>query len=435
MTVDEIWSQLAAHPKVVAIGEAGLDYHYDNSPRDAQSAGFRTHIAAARATGLPLVIHARDADDDMAAHPRGGDREGRLPRRAALLHRRARSSPGARLALGLYVSFSGILTFKSSEAICAPSPRACRLDRLLVETDAPYLAPRPYRGKRNEPAYVVETAKVLARGARRHAERDRAADHGKLLPPVRQGAAAEPAPAPHDAAVHDPRLRLVRRRAARRQRLGRLRPGQSEEPPPPLLAAGRARAARAAPPGAGRHRRRTCASSCSTPASMARRRALHPRPRRPHPRHRRSARLVFITQRRGRRLCRPPNAARILMSALRLLLRDAARQRLSADPRRARHRPGRAGADRRGRAAPIEALPFLQMHGDIAVARLPLRRRSPIRPTSAACRTRSLPLLQGLDVWIVDALRYRAASEPFQRRRRRCHGSSASASNAASSPI
>ena len=88
-----IWSARARHPKVVAIGEAGLDYHYDNAPRDAQEQGFRTHIAAARETGLPLVIHAREADDDMARILRGGNGEGRLPGRAALLHRRPRISP------------------------------------------------------------------------------------------------------------------------------------------------------------------------------------------------------------------------------------------------------------------------------------------------------------------------------------------------------
>src|SRR6266536_1791949 len=124
------------HPKVVGIGEVGLDYHYDNSPREAQERGLRTHIAAARTTGLPLIIHCRDADADMA-------RTG--------------------VELGMYVSFSGILTFKKSDAlrsIAAELPA----DRILVETDAPYLAPQPWRGKRNEPAYVVETARVLAQG-------------------------------------------------------------------------------------------------------------------------------------------------------------------------------------------------------------------------------------------------------------------------------
>jgi TatD DNase family protein len=152
--------RLARHPKVVAIGEAGLDYHYDKSPRDAQAAGFRTHIAAARETGLPLVIHARSADDDVAAILADEMGKGAFP---FILHC---FSSGRRLAevgvaLGGYVSFSGILTFKNSadlRAIAADVPR----DRLLVETDAPYLAPVPHRGRRNEPSFVVETARVLA---------------------------------------------------------------------------------------------------------------------------------------------------------------------------------------------------------------------------------------------------------------------------------
>jgi TatD DNase family protein len=159
ITADEL-VRLAQHSKVVAIGEAGLDYYYDKAPRDAQAQGFRTHIAAARRTGLPLVIHARQADDDMASILEEETGKGAFP---FILHC---FSSGRRLAevgvaLGGYVSFSGILTFKNSadlRAIAADVPR----DRLLVETDAPYLAPIPHRGKRNEPAYVTNTAKVLA---------------------------------------------------------------------------------------------------------------------------------------------------------------------------------------------------------------------------------------------------------------------------------
>lgn len=152
--------RLAAHPKIVAFGEAGLDYHYDNSPREAQATGFRRHIAAARETGLPLVIHARSADEDVAAILREEHEEGPFP---AILHcfssGRALAMTG--VELGLYVSFSGILTFKNAQDIrdiAADIPA----DRLLVETDAPYLAPTPHRGSRNEPAYVAETARVLA---------------------------------------------------------------------------------------------------------------------------------------------------------------------------------------------------------------------------------------------------------------------------------
>jgi TatD DNase family protein len=151
---------LARHPKVVAIGEAGLDYHYDYSPRDAQERGFRNHIAAARETGLPLVIHAREADDDMARILEEEMGKGAFP---AVLHCYTGGPDLARraIALGLYVSFTGIVTFKKSDdlrAIAASLPD----DRFLVETDAPYLAPGKFRGKRNEPAYVVETAKILA---------------------------------------------------------------------------------------------------------------------------------------------------------------------------------------------------------------------------------------------------------------------------------
>jgi TatD DNase family protein len=149
-----------AHPKVVAIGEAGLDYFYDNSPREAQEQGFRAHIAAARATGLPLVIHSRDADEDMARILEEETAKGAFP---AVLHcfTGGRDFAMRAMALGLSISFTGILTFKNSEglrAIAADLPA----DRIMVETDAPYLAPGKYRGKRNEPAYVGETAKVLA---------------------------------------------------------------------------------------------------------------------------------------------------------------------------------------------------------------------------------------------------------------------------------
>jgi TatD DNase family protein len=153
--------RLSAHPKIVAIGEAGLDYFYDKSPRDAQMQGFRRHIAVAQETGLPLVIHARDADADVAAVL---EEEMARKRFGAVLHcfTGGRELAQRAVDLGLYISFSGILTFKKSDelrTIAAGVP----LDRLLVETDAPFLAPGKYRGKRNEPAYVVETAKELAK--------------------------------------------------------------------------------------------------------------------------------------------------------------------------------------------------------------------------------------------------------------------------------
>jgi TatD DNase family protein len=152
--------ELSRHPKTVAIGEAGLDYHYDLSPREAQERGFRNHIAAARETGLPLVIHSREADADMASILEEETGKGAFP---AVLHcfTGGRELAQRAVALGLYVSFTGILTFKKSDelrAIAAELPA----DRILVETDAPYLAPGRHRGKRNEPAFVVETARVLA---------------------------------------------------------------------------------------------------------------------------------------------------------------------------------------------------------------------------------------------------------------------------------
>ncbi len=157
--VEEIVA-LTDHPKVVAIGEAGLDYFYDKAPRDAQAEGLRIHIDAARKTGLPLVIHSRDADEDMAAILREEMGKGAFP---ALLHcfSSGRDLALAGIELGLYVSFSGILTFKRSEEL-RKIAKELPADRLLVETDAPYLAPQPKRGKRNEPAYTAMTAAVLA---------------------------------------------------------------------------------------------------------------------------------------------------------------------------------------------------------------------------------------------------------------------------------
>ncbi|MEX3009030.1 TatD family hydrolase [Hoeflea sp. TYP-13] len=159
VTPDEIVA-FTDHPKVVAIGEAGLDYFYDNAPREAQATGLRNHIEAARRTQLPLVIHSRDADEDMSAILTEETARGAFP---FVLHC---FSSGAELAqtgvkLGGYVSFSGILTFKRSDELREIATQL-PADRLLVETDAPYLAPMPHRGRRNEPSYVVNTAGVLA---------------------------------------------------------------------------------------------------------------------------------------------------------------------------------------------------------------------------------------------------------------------------------
>ena len=151
---------LSKHPKVVAIGEAGLDYHYDTGPRNDQLKSFREHIAAARETGLPLVIHSRDCDADMAAVLSEEMGKGAF---RAVLHCFTAGAALARTAidLGLYIGFTGILTFKGSRAL-RDIAKGLPADRILVETDSPFLAPVPYRGKRCEPAYVAETAKVLA---------------------------------------------------------------------------------------------------------------------------------------------------------------------------------------------------------------------------------------------------------------------------------
>ncbi|MFD1944019.1 TatD family hydrolase [Paradevosia shaoguanensis] len=152
--------RLSAHPKCVAIGEAGLDYFYDNAPREAQAEGFRRHIAAARETQLPLVIHSRSADEDMAAILEEETAKGAFP---FVLHCFSSGAALARagLALGGYLSFSGILTFRNAEEIREVAAFA-PADRILVETDAPYLAPIPHRGQSNEPSFVRFTAEKLA---------------------------------------------------------------------------------------------------------------------------------------------------------------------------------------------------------------------------------------------------------------------------------
>jgi len=151
---------LARHPKCVAFGEAGLDYHYNHAPKETAHRVFRNHIAAAREAGLPLVIHTRDADEDCAAILREEMGQGAF---TALLHCFTASQALAETALelGLYISFSGVVTFKNSHAL-RDVAKHVPLERMLVETDAPFLAPTPHRGRRNEPAFVRDTARVLA---------------------------------------------------------------------------------------------------------------------------------------------------------------------------------------------------------------------------------------------------------------------------------
>lgn len=156
----EVLLKESEHPKVVAIGETGLDFYYNNSPRDEQIANFRVHIAAARQGSLPLIVHTRDAEDDTIDIL---SEEMKIGEVTGVLHCFTGSEKLARAALelGFYISASGIVTFKKAEELRAVM-KDVPMDRLLVETDAPYLAPQPHRGKRNEPAFVVHTAAVLA---------------------------------------------------------------------------------------------------------------------------------------------------------------------------------------------------------------------------------------------------------------------------------
>jgi len=160
LTDPDVLIEATRHSKVIGIGETGLDYFYDRSPRAEQATNFLVHIDAAQATGLPLIIHTRDAEDDTIAML---EEKMKSAPYSAVLHCFSGSDKLAKagLELGMYLSASGIITFKTAEALRAVF-RDVPLDRLLVETDSPYLAPVPYRGKRNEPSYVVHTAVVLA---------------------------------------------------------------------------------------------------------------------------------------------------------------------------------------------------------------------------------------------------------------------------------
>jgi TatD DNase family protein len=152
-------ARLARHPKVIGLGETGLDYYYDNSPREAQLEAFRAHVRIAAETGLPLVVHTRDAEPDTAAVLKEAAGNGVT----GVLHcfSSSRQLADTGLELGFYISISGIVTFKNAEEL-RQTVRAIPLDRLLVETDAPYLAPAPHRGRPNEPALLVHTARKVA---------------------------------------------------------------------------------------------------------------------------------------------------------------------------------------------------------------------------------------------------------------------------------
>lgn len=155
-----ILEQGAAHPKVVALGETGLDYFYDKSDRDRQRSSFRTHIAAARATGLPVIVHTRDAEEDTLSIMRSEMDAGSY---TGVIHcfTASQAFADAALELGFYISLSGIVTFKNASTLQATA-KAIPLDRLLVETDSPFLAPVPHRGKTCEPAYTRDTVAFLS---------------------------------------------------------------------------------------------------------------------------------------------------------------------------------------------------------------------------------------------------------------------------------
>jgi TatD DNase family protein len=160
LTDDKLLLAETGHPKVVGIGETGLDYFYEHSPREKQIANFRAHIAAGRESGLPVIVHTRDADDDTIRVLEEEMAKGVFK---GLIHcfTGTQRLADASLKMGLYISVSGIATFKKSDAL-RDVIKTVPMERLLVETDAPFLAPVPHRGQTNEPAYVVHTAKMLA---------------------------------------------------------------------------------------------------------------------------------------------------------------------------------------------------------------------------------------------------------------------------------
>ena len=152
--------QLARHPKTVGIGETGLDFYYDNSPREVQERNFRIHIRASRETGLPLIVHTRDADDTTIGILREEAEDGAFP---GLIHcfTAGKSVADCALELGMYISVSGIITFNNTDDL-RNTVKSLPLDRILMETDSPFLAPVPHRGKPNEPSFVVHTAEKAA---------------------------------------------------------------------------------------------------------------------------------------------------------------------------------------------------------------------------------------------------------------------------------
>ena len=408
------------NPKVVAIGEAGLDYHYDNSPREAQERGFRTHIAAARETGLPLVIHSRDADDDMARILEEETGKGAFP---AVLHCFTGGAEFARraIALGLYISFTGILTFKNSAALRAIAA-ALPADRILVETDAPYLAPGKFRGKRNEPAFVVETANVLAetRGVSfDEIARQTTENFFRLFSKVPRPAAAA---ASADALAGRAKLTMTLKFTI-------LGCGSSGGVPRPALGWGdcdpdnpknrrrrtsllvERRDNRRCHPHSGRHLARFARAAARCRGRLARCRVLHPRACRPHPRHRRPACAVHQAQRRRIDVYLDEHTAALMQERFGYCFKSPPGSDYPPIVTEHRLAPGRRSRST-GEGGAIAALPLLQEHGDIAS--LGFR----FGNLAYSCDLSGMPpesvaALAGLDVWIVDALRYRPHPSHF----------------------
>ena len=400
MPVEEI-VRLAAHPKVVAIGEAGLDYFYDKSPREAQARAFAATSRRRSETRTAAGHPCPRCRCGHGGNPGGGD-GARAPSRPCCTASRAapelaRRGAGA-WALRLVLGHPDV---QEVGRAARDRGRTVPLDRLLVETDAPYLAPGKYRGKRNEPAYVVETAEELAK-VKGVSQAELAHGHdGEFLPALRQDAAGRRWP--HEHALHDPGLRLLGRRAARRQRLGQLRSDQSQEPPPALRAAGRAVRQAGAHDRAGRHAARPARAA----AGRARRALSTPC----------SSRTTTPTTRTASTICGACSSSR---NAAFDIYADAATRRslesrfdycfvqqpgssypaILEMPTSIRPCPC-ASMARAGRSKPCRSCrstatsPSLGFRfGSVAYS-----------PDISGIPEASVPLLQGLDVWIVDALR------------------------------
>ena len=394
----------AQHPRCVAIGEAGLDYHYEGDYA-AQATGFRRHIAAARETGLPLVIHSRSADDDTAKILEE-ETEGRGPSRSSsTAFPPALPSPGAASALGGYISFSGILTFKNADG--NPGGRGARRRPTASWSKPTRRTSRRCRiaGRANEPAYVRHTAEKLAELRGVSLEEIGAPDHGQLRAALQQDRAARMAEAERIVAtimgcgssggvpriggnwgVCDPANPRNRRR-----RCSLLIEGStagSDEPTRIVIDTG-----------CDLREQLLDAEVDRVDAVL-----LHPRARRPHARHRRPARAWRSTTAGASTSTSRTRPAQRIVPQLRVLLHGAARQRLSADPQPAHDRRRRAADDRRAgrldhaccRSARTTATSPRSASGSAA---------SPIPATSAASRRSRCDAVSGLDVWVLDALR------------------------------